>query len=83
MALREEAVFWFRCSIFSDRYTSDRSLVTFGLLALAGYGSGQESRPQVPEVETPTETSEARPIGADKETLKKYPNPPAGNITKF
>lgn len=47
-------------------YVRSVALVTFGLLVLAGYGSGQESRPQAPEVETPTEAPETTPIAADK-----------------
>jgi arylsulfatase A-like enzyme len=42
------------------------ALFTSCLFTLSGYAWAQESRPEIPEVETPSEAQDTRPIAADK-----------------
>ncbi|HEY6290554.1 MAG TPA: arylsulfatase [Terriglobia bacterium] len=47
-------------------YVRTAPLAVLGLLVLADYASTQESRPQIPEVETPAERQETTPVAAEK-----------------
>ena len=44
----------------------ETAFLSYSLIALTGYADAQESRPQIPEVESPAETMATTPIAADR-----------------